>query len=193
VNRLTHIDNTEFVRYQANGNIDWKRGVGNYCYNAARPHAVSGLGTQGCSTQSYVYDANGNMTSGRGRNISYGHFDKPTLISNTQGSTSFAYDTGRNRYKRTTTEDNDEGVSVTTTTYYLGNLELVSDNQGKNEVRRYLPNAIQTHHGTGAISTKYLHKDHLGSIDTITDENGKILDKLYFDAWGKKVSIDSLQ
>lgn len=193
VNRLTHIDGTEFVRYQANGNIDWKRGIGNYCYNAARPHAVSGLGSQGCSTQSYVYDANGNMTNGRGRTLAYGHFDKPTLISNSAGSTEFAYDTARNRYKRITTEDNADGVSVTTTTYYLGNVEIVSDSQGKNEVRRYLPNAIQTQHGTGVISTKYLHKDHLGSIDTITDENGKVLDKLYFDAWGKKVSIDSLQ
>lgn len=188
VNRLTHIDNVEFMQYQANGNIHWKKGVGNYCYNSARPHAVSGIGSANCITQDYQYDANGNMTSGRGRTLTYAHYDKPTSIANTAGTTDFAYDTGRKRYKRVTTEN-----GKTTTTYYIGNTEVVEVSDGTSEVRRYLPNAIQTHFSTGAIKTRYLHKDHLGSINTITDDDGKILEKVYFDVWGKRMSIDSLQ
>jgi RHS repeat-associated protein len=189
LNRLTDINNVEQVRYQANGNIDWKVDVNNgsasyYCYNAARPHAVSGMGSQGCTTQSYAYDANGNMTSGRGRNITYGHFDKPTLISNAAGSTAFDYDLSRKRYKRETTEN-----SVTTKTYYVGNVEFVYKDNVFSETRRYLPDAIQTRYRSGAIKTRYLHKDHLGSIDSMTDDNGKLIEKLYFDAWGKKESI----
>ena len=76
----------------------------------------------------------------------------------------------------------------------MGNLEQVYIDGVHKETRRYLPGAIQTQYiATGAIKTQYLHKDHLGSVDTITDVNGKILDKVYFDAWGKRHSIDSSQ
>jgi RHS repeat-associated protein len=190
MNRLTHINNIERVKYYGNGNIKWKSDANNgnasyYCYRSARPHAVSGLGSQGCTTNSYLYDGNGNMTSGKGRTIRYSHFDKPSYISNAQGTTAFAYDTSRNRYKRETTENN-----VTTKTYYVGNVEHVYKNGVYQEVRRYLPDAIQTEYiATGAVHTRYLHKDHLGSINTITNEQGKIVEKLYFDAWGKKQSI----
>ncbi|MEM7015120.1 MAG: RHS repeat-associated core domain-containing protein [Verrucomicrobiota bacterium] len=35
----------------------------------------------------------------------------------------------------------------------------------------------------------YLHKDHLGSIETITDENGAIQETLKYDAWGKRLQL----
>jgi RHS repeat-associated protein len=187
LNRLTHINYVERVRYDNNGNIKWKSDVNNgnasyYCYRSERPHAVSGLGRQGCTTQQYRYDGNGNMTSGKGRTIRYAHFDKPTYIHNAQGTTTFAYDTSRRRYKRETTEG-----SIKTTTYYVGNVEHVYKNGVYSEVRRYLPDAIQTQYvATGATRIRYLHKDHLGSINTITNADGKIVEKLHFDAWGKK-------
>jgi hypothetical protein len=34
--------------------------------------------------------------------------------------------------------------------------------------------------------TRYLHKDHLGSVDTITDEFGAVVLRLSFDAFGKR-------
>jgi hypothetical protein len=34
------------------------------------------------------------------------------------------------------------------------------------------------------ISTRYFHTDHLGSISVITDENGVVLERLSYDAWG---------
>lgn len=33
---------------------------------------------------------------------------------------------------------------------------------------------------------RYLHKDHLGSIDTLTDETGQIVERLSYDAFGKR-------
>jgi RHS repeat-associated protein len=36
------------------------------------------------------------------------------------------------------------------------------------------------------ISTRYFHTDHLGSISVITDENGVVLERLSYDAWGKR-------
>ncbi len=190
LNRMTHINSTEHVRYMANGNISWKSDVGHYCYSASRPHAVTGIKTTAnCTSTDYKYDNNGNMTRGRGRTITYSDFDKPTFISNSEGTTTFDYDSGRSRYKRTTTETNEATVM-----YYIGNVEVVLKGAAANDVsysetRRYLPGAIQTQ-TTSGIKNQYLTKDHLGSIDTILDDNAKIIEKLYFDAWGKKVSLD---
>ena len=35
-------------------------------------------------------------------------------------------------------------------------------------------------------SLRYLHRDHLGSVDTITDETGAVLERLSYDAFGKR-------
>ena len=42
----------------------------------------------------------------------------------------------------------------------------------------------------GANSTHYLHKDHLGSIATITDENGLVIESQGYDAHGKRRNSD---
>ena len=40
------------------------------------------------------------------------------------------------------------------------------------------------------VSTRYFHKDHLGSISVITDESGAVLERLSYDAWGKRRNAD---
>ncbi|MCH2058019.1 MAG: hypothetical protein MK214_15680 [Thalassotalea sp.] len=198
VNRLTDvIDETGTrdsltVKYAQNGNIKYKSDVGYYCYNDARPHAVSGLGDEDCTEQDYQYDNNGNMTQGLNRTIDYSHFDKAVLITNNADNsvTSFNYGTNRSRYKRVTTEvvDNEE---VTTTTYYIGNIEVVSQsNSNVITTRRALPGAIELVRSNGTSEVNFLLKDHLGSIDTIVNENGYVKQKVYFDAWGKKHQVD---
>jgi RHS repeat-associated protein len=36
------------------------------------------------------------------------------------------------------------------------------------------------------LNTRYFHTDHLGSISVITDENGLVVERLSYDAWGKR-------
>jgi RHS repeat-associated protein len=36
------------------------------------------------------------------------------------------------------------------------------------------------------VSTRYFHTDHLGSVAVITDENGMVVERLSYDAWGKR-------
>jgi hypothetical protein len=38
--------------------------------------------------------------------------------------------------------------------------------------------------------TRYLLKDHLGSIDVVLDSNGGVLERMSFDAWGKRRKLD---
>ena len=40
------------------------------------------------------------------------------------------------------------------------------------------------------VATRYFHKDHLGSIAVITDESGAVLERLSYDAWGKRRHAD---
>jgi len=35
-------------------------------------------------------------------------------------------------------------------------------------------------------ATRYLHRDHLGSISSTTDEDGEVVHRLSFDAWGQR-------
>ena len=48
---------------------------------------------------------------------------------------------------------------------------------------------VATVHRTGTSptnTTRYLHKDHLGSVVAITSETGAIVESLAYDAWGKR-------
>lgn len=103
-------------------------------------------------------------------------------IRSANETTAFSYDANRSRYKRTDTKS-----GVTITTYYAGNVEVVSQSDSNViTFRRNLPGAIALYRDNGTSEVSYLHTDHLGSLDTITNEEGLIKQKLYFDAWGKK-------
>ncbi|WP_291870099.1 RHS repeat-associated core domain-containing protein [Bradyrhizobium sp.] len=36
------------------------------------------------------------------------------------------------------------------------------------------------------VSTRYFHTDHIGSVSAITNESGVVVERLSFDAWGKR-------
>ena len=143
----------------------------------------------------YAYDSNGNLTSGDGRTLSYTSFDKPhTITKGTDQTVQFAYDGERARYKRSVTTGTGTNA-VTTTTYYVGNVEIRNVTGGKQYTRYVEGHAIVklTRNDTSrtAISTDYLITDHLGSIDAIADSSGALLYDLSFDAWGRRRAADS--
>jgi RHS repeat-associated protein len=51
--------------------------------------------------------------------------------------------------------------------------------------------AIHTKDSTGSEDTKYVHNDHLGSIQTITDAAGTLVKVLSFDSWGKRRNAET--
>ncbi len=185
--------NTTTYAYDALGNITNKSDVGAYLYgqNGAGPHAVT---TAGANT--YSYDANGSMISGAGRTTSWTSFNKPQSISDslTGNQTSFVYGPSRARVQQNSLTN-----GLTTTTTYIGSsYERRSRLNQPDELVHYIRSgggtvAIYTQIDDGQAltdKTRYLHKDHLGSVESITDESGVVTEHLSYDAHGKRRLTD---
>lgn len=186
---------TQIVTYDSLGNIKTKSDVAGgaeYTYgsqaNTLLPHAVTSIGAE-----TFAYDANGNMTDDGSRELKYSTFDKPTeIIKGSSHTTSFQYGPDRARYLRTDTNASNE----TTVTRYIGNVEKITRPDNSVEVKRYLPGGILisvTVNAQGAPSeTRHImFKDHLGSLDVVTDAAGVVLAEngaYSFDAWGQRRS-----
>lgn len=176
----SQFNNTQSLTYDSLGNITYKSDVGQYTYsnNNAGPHAVTQAGSN-----NYGYDANGNMISGNGRTIQWSSFNKPTQITQNGRSATFSYGPDRARFKKV----NHQGD----TTLYIGSLyERLTKNNGDVDQKHYIYAAgqlIAEHIVSSAegVQTRYLHKDALGSIDLVTDEQGNVVDRRSFDSWGK--------
>lgn len=183
------------VVYDVLGNITSKSDIGTYTYGEAHTacgggatpgrHAVTTV--TGEKNATYCYDANGNMTSGDGRAIAYGASDMVTSITRGTTSVAFTYGPDRGRYKRIDTDST--GI---TTTYYVGGkaYEKILKPDASMETKHYIGDfAIiteRTSMGSTTKSTAYVLDDHLGSLDALTDETGALIQKMSFDAWGKR-------
>lgn len=204
LNRLTQSTvsgvGSQSVQYDALGNITYKSDVGSYTYGTpgilpgqvgyAGPHAVTAINPAGGGAgQSYTYDANGNLTSGGGRTLAYTSANLPSQISQGAALLTFSYDPERVRTRQAGTPG--------TTVYIhprldLGPAHFEEETQAGVTTRKHYINAgsqtvaLYQEKSDGTTQTRYLHHDHLGSLDTVTDETGNVIERLSFDAWGKR-------
>jgi RHS repeat-associated protein len=190
--------------YDLAGNITSKDGVGTYSYvpaagslqpdERAHPHAVRQINGGTHAT----YDKNGNMTSGFGRTISWTSFNMPNLIQRNGVSSRFTYDVEHGRIM----QEAAQGGVLRRTIYVGGMFEEVNDG-AKIERKHYISSpagriAIYTqtvdltpqHLGETTTDTKFLHSDHLGSVDVVTNEAGAVIERDSFDSWGWRRPTD---
>jgi RHS repeat-associated protein len=83
------------------------------------------------------------------------------------------------------------------TTVYLGKLYEKVTTAGASEHKHYLYAAntlvgIHTHKPDNTTNTRYVHTDHLLSVDTVTDEAGNVVSRLSYDAHGKRRNVNGL-
>lgn len=170
------------IDYDVAGNITSKQSVGSYEYDSARPHALTALARSGGGSETFSYDANGNLTSGAGKSITWTSYNYPSSVSHNGNTVTFTY--GPNRqliketgpgYSRLSVNSHFERViedGVTTDKHYI--------RAGGRVI------AIHDRKSNGNHATHYLHRDHLGSIDAITDEQGNVTARMSFDAFGRR-------
>ncbi|WXG51669.1 MAG: RHS repeat-associated core domain-containing protein [Candidatus Sedimenticola sp. (ex Thyasira tokunagai)] len=180
--------------YDAQGNIHNKSDIGDYLYGDqertsghAGPHALLSAGP---NHTGYQYDANGNMVQGGGRSISWSSFNKPTSFTKGDTRVLFKYGPDRTRYLKTT---------GTSTTHYAGNAyeRIESDNKVEHKHFIYADGQLVAIHAktiddsvAKPDKTRYLHRDALGSIDTITDGQGNIVERMSYEPFGARRSGD---
>ena len=173
--------------YDAQGNMTAHNGQG-YSYDAGRPHAVTNAGDT-----NYAYDANGNIISKRTNegdtSIQWTSFNKPQTFISAQGTTGFVYGPERKRYLKTLADGS-------TTVYLDKAYEQVTDSSG-NITHKYFIYAegkllaMHIHNvASGSQQIRYLHRDNLDSVDTITDGTGKIVQRASYDPFGERQVVD---
>ncbi len=155
------------VTLDAIGNVTWKSDVGSFSYHATKRRAVVSAGSH-----SYGYDANGNMVTRDGSTIGYASYNLPTSIAAGANTSSLSYGAWRNRTKQVAVTSG----STETTIYVAGLLEKVT--KGATTEYRHLISgtpgtvALYTRRSSGTNDTYYLHRDHLGSGELITNAAG---------------------
>ncbi len=178
---LNGTQNADF-NYDALGNLTYKTGIGTLVYDhAIKKHAV--MSTTGTVNNSYEYDFNGNMTKRNGYTTVWYSYDLPKSIASAGSTSDFWYGPDRARWKQKITTG-----SVVETVTYLGG--LMEKKVGTATEYRHL---IQAATGTVAIHTRgaqtatyYLSRDHLGSVNAITNSTGGELVNESFDAFGQR-------
>jgi RHS repeat-associated protein len=135
------------------------------------------------------------MTAGAGRTITWTSSNLPALIHDTPSGneTAFTYGPGRERIEQRTLR----GGLTTTVTYidavYEKRARLGEADELVHYIRAGATVAIFTEIDDGLAltdKTRYLHKDHLGSIEAISDEAGAVTEYLSYDPHGKRRLAD---
>ncbi|MCR9053268.1 MAG: FG-GAP-like repeat-containing protein [Phaeodactylibacter xiamenensis] len=171
------------LTYDVLGNITYKSDVGQYFYgeNGAGPHQLTTI----------IGDTTLCLPSNTS-NYSFTSFDKVNTIFNEKGDwLEIDYGASRERIIQRTFQDS----ILSATKIYVGGLfeQLITDSltldlcyiSANGEVV-----AVRNSNHEGETSTHYWHKDHLGSLQSITGDSGQVIALLSYDAWGKRRSPD---
>jgi len=179
--------NTMSLTYDTGGkgNITSKTDVGTYNYNTADPHQVENITNPTTLLQDLP-----------AQNITYTKFDKVSSLNVTgTGIDKDLYITYGVDQQRVKTIYQDNSTTVLTKYFALGMYE--KEIHATNGTRELF--YINTPSGISAIlestasydSLYYVHTDMLGSYDVITNQQGAVRERLSFDPWGRRRSIDN--
>ena len=173
LNRLTTATSEAYdapITYTYNkiGNIINNSRLGQYTYGS-KPHAVI---RAGADTNTYTYDANGNMKTMPGGTISYDRENRVSSITRNGVITEFTYDYRGERARKATS-----GSS----TLYLGRLYECTDGTctkhifaGGKRIASQTPTA-----------TNFYHADHLGGLNVVTNSAGATRQKANYYPFGE--------
>jgi uncharacterized protein RhaS with RHS repeats len=147
----------------------------------ANPDAPTQI-ANGVSTTTFSYDADGNLTQktvdGTTTTYVWDYANRLTALGVGNATTSYSYDALGNRVLQRGTSttwiypfkwysvasSTGSGAKFATTTDYVFNGDTLVATIDQETV---------SGNATGTAKTRYVHPDHLGSTNVVTDENGK--------------------
>ena len=169
--------------------------AGSYSYAGtgyANPHAVTQI-ANGVSTTTYSYDQNGNLaqktTDGVTTTYLWDYANRLIALGSGGATTTYGYDAFGSRVFQTTAtsttiypfkwysvaSSTGSGAKYATTTEYVFNgdtLLSTTDQQFASGV------------ATGTAQTSYIHPDHLGSTNVVTNASGTVVQTLDYYPFG---------
>ena len=161
----------------------------------AGPHAVTQLKKLGVVVGQYAYDANGNQTSGTGRNVDYTSFNMPKRIATAASVVEFAYDAQHERIIQV----KDGDMTLYMSPRWDAGTQFLKETKkdGTVEYQHHIyaassPVAVYTITVKNSVTTKktrYFHKDNLGSVTAISgDVNGvfQVFERFSFEPFGAR-------
>jgi len=177
LHRLTKVSHNgvlkQEMRYDAAGNLTYKTGVGNlFSYQNGTNRLVSVVG-EGYNPQPWD-------------EIRYNAYNKVLYIKSGNKSQTIVYGPSQQRTKTVTVAN-----GITETKYYCGGLyeEVTKGNETKKINYIFADGesiAIFEQSSVNGDKLLFLHKDHLGSLQALTNETGALVQELSYDAWGKR-------
>ena len=174
------------MTYDAIGNLTYKSDVGSYNYaeNGAGPHAVTSINGEDIENWSLAAALTQYMT--------FTSFQKVSNIENDTASIAITYDEA---YQRIKTEKKVNGQVYERKVYYDNLYERIEQADQVVEVH-YIRGAsgvvaVKRVIDDTQVSTNYWHKDHLGSLETLTDQLGSKVASFSYDAWGRRRNAET--
>jgi RHS repeat-associated protein len=195
---------TRSLSYNALGNVTYKSDAGTYTYPVPgdyRPHAVASIaGTvNGVANPTFSYDANGNLTSGLNRTLTYTSFNMPATVTapnnmlpNTNVTYQYTYNAEHERVRHIITRS--DGVFTTFYLHPAGKGQLLYEKEVKPSVTEHkhyitagsLLIGVYISRSDATTETRYFHRDHLGSLTLITNDSGGQIERFAYEAFGKR-------
>jgi RHS repeat-associated protein len=143
----------------------------------------------GVPTTTYSYDANGNLVQAGGWSYMWDYLNRMLASGYNNSTTTYAYDPSGARVLQT---------STTSTTYYPNKYySFTSTKSGANTYAtstNYIFNGdtllatidqpLYNGAATGSPITRYIHPDHLGSTNAVTDQNGALVQLMDYYPYG---------
>ncbi|MFT4924636.1 MAG: RHS repeat-associated protein [Phenylobacterium sp.] len=137
-------------------------------------------------------------SAGASTTIDWNHRGKPKLISKGNNSESFAYGIDGARYYRQSQWQDNNGTSHTEHTFYAPGIEevITGDDDHYQRIEKIAVAAdvlkIYAYGPNSQVDERYeySHRDHLGSIDKVTDGDGNILLTTSFNSFGQRRGLD---
>jgi len=174
----TQLTNVVTTTYSQNKMI-YNSAIGNYYYNSSKPHALTDV--------EISYNHSPTTISLNRCDLTYTLFNKVKTINEGDYNYEIKYYPTQQQAVSTLLKND---TIISKKLYADKTFEIDSATNTKYfYVYAYgQPVAVFIQVGSDTIRPYFIHTDHLGSVDVITDKNRNIVDDMEFDVWGNRRS-----